>query len=218
MNNIGIGKKFLAGFILLVVNTVLYLLIAFIGPVIFLVVLSKNIMNGDAIKYMVSTMVSNDQHGGTLIFGTEDWTISSNLYRYRDESVWNFFRRVVNYFAYRVVFLLYKLGLVDEKELQRQKTHCESAYIKEQREFRYRADKSIATLHIEEQREWFDDESNHYLLRKEDDGSLTCWMSCEWELILKENDNVKVLYAGACGTGISYDPETKTFSVNDGVM
>jgi len=223
MNNdigtVGVARRLTAGFILLVVNTILYLLIAVTGPVIFLIVLSKSIVKGHALKYMFSVMVSNDQHGGTLIFGTEDWTISSNLYKYRDESVWNFFRRIVNYLAYRIAKMLYALGLIDNKQFQRQKRHCESAYRKELKEFRYRTETSIATLCVVELSRWFDDETNHYLVRKEDDDSLTCWMCCEWEIISKKDDGeVKVLHSGKCGTGVNYHPETKIFSVNDGVV
>jgi len=72
---------------------------------------------------------------------------------------------------------------------------------------------SNAILHLDELKEHFSDETNHYLYKKQDDGTIVAWMCCDFEWA-DDNGNIT---RGGCGDGINYDPKNKTISVQRGI-
>jgi len=54
---------------------------------------------------------------------------------------------------------------------------------------------------------------NHYLYDKRDDGTLTAWMCCDFEVI---GDKGEVLFRGGCGEGVCYDLEKHNITLEKG--
>jgi len=72
--------------------------------------------------------------------------------------------------------------------------------------------KSNAVLDANELLDHFGDESNHYLYKKQDDGTIVAWMCCDFEWA----DDEGHITRGGCGDGINYNPKTKSISIQRG--
>ena len=64
---------------------------------------------------------------------------------------------------------------------------------------------SKAILNKEELIDHLSNVDNHYLYRKEDDGSITCYMCCDFDVV----ESNEIVFSGSCGNGINFDPLTK---------
>ncbi|MFT7880814.1 MAG: hypothetical protein ABXS91_10520 [Sulfurimonas sp.] len=64
---------------------------------------------------------------------------------------------------------------------------------------------SNAILSLDEIVEHFNDKTNHCLYKKNDDGTITAYMCCDWEIV----DAGEIILNGECGSGINFNPKTK---------
>lgn len=93
------------------------LLVTLLGPFVLLVQLLRKTYRKESISiYLHTVAVSLDQLGGSLLYGEEDWTISSIAfyqYKYKDRNKW--FMCLINF-------------------LFQDKMHCENSFETEYRE------------------------------------------------------------------------------------
>ena len=72
---------------------------------------------------------------------------------------------------------------------------------------------SKAILNEKELIEHFSDETNKYLYKVEDDGTITCNMCCEFEVHDNADEDIlsdeTFIFGGKCGEGINFNPITK---------
>jgi len=68
---------------------------------------------------------------------------------------------------------------------------------------------SNATLELDELKLHFGDESNHYLYKKRDDGTVVCYMFCDFQIVT----DGQVVGWGNCGDAIVYDIATKNITI-----
>jgi hypothetical protein len=66
-------------------------------------------------------------------------------------------------------------------------------------------EKSKAVLELNELIEHLSNEDNHYLYKKEDDNSITCYMCCDFDVV----DCNEFLFSGVCGSGVNYNFDNK---------
>jgi hypothetical protein len=183
-----------------------------VGTAVFIINSIRTIYRKESLlKYFLSIIESQDQLGGTIIFKSLDFTISSKLYEghERGNIYASFFMNIVDILAMFIAKGLYSIKYISLTEYQRQKTHCKSAYEKEMNEFKEKQPKQVANFLKTILEKWFEDEDNHYLLKFDDDGSLTSWMCVDWEIV---NENNQIVANGKAGTGINYDPSLNLFT------
>lgn len=68
---------------------------------------------------------------------------------------------------------------------------------------------SNATLELDELKEHFKDENNHYLYKKRDDGTVACYMCCDFQIVA----DGQVIGWGNCGDAIVYNTKTKDITI-----
>jgi len=68
---------------------------------------------------------------------------------------------------------------------------------------------SNAILYLDELKEHFADESNHYLYKKRDDGTIACSMCCDFQIVV---DDTNIGWGNQCDS-IVYDPKTKDITI-----
>ena len=66
-----------------------------------------------------------------------------------------------------------------------------------------------AILYQDELKEHFEDESNHYLYKVRDDGTVACYMCCDFQIVA----DGQVIGYGNCGDAIVYDTKTKEITI-----
>ena len=72
--------------------------------------------------------------------------------------------------------------------------------------------KSNAIMHEDELLEYFGDADNHYLYQQRDDGTVVCWMCCDFEIVRQSGK----IDRGGCGDGFTYDPNTHSIQIEGG--
>ena len=198
-------------FLLMLITTVLLWVLGFIAFVFN--VMRKIYRKESLLKYFLAIVVSNDQHGGTVLFTTEDFTISSSLYKLSQKrnKVATIAMNMVDFIARVVADGLYNIRFINEDEWMRQQTHCKSAYIRELEEFRLRGAKSsVAMLEFNELIDYFEDDTYSDFHRFLDDGTIQAIGWCCDFHIVKDG---KIYLSGKRGDGIIYDPSNKKFEI-----
>lgn len=100
---------------------VVFILTMVLSPVIFILnVIRKIFRKDDLYKYMRAITIGLDQVGGSLLYGTKDWTISSYTYILHDKGVIH-----ATYFMYFINWLWEFVTEVND--------HCKKAHKKEKR-------------------------------------------------------------------------------------
>lgn len=136
---------------LMLISWVLVTILGFIGIVINSII--KIYRKESLADYYLSIAIGNDQVGGTVIYQTEDWTISS--YTYYLHSIGNKNATLAMYFINGLILTFvsvfyfggkalnwlagefnvhYDFTLITDKKWEMQKQHCKNSYIKEHRE------------------------------------------------------------------------------------
>jgi len=163
------------------------------------------------LEYFLSIIVSSDQYGGAILFATEDFTISSTLYKLSENNkVAKYAMVVVDALAKRTANGLHRVGFINEAEWKRQQTHCKSAYVRELEEFALKTSSAVAMLEFDELVEFFLDDSYEKFMKKNDDGSLSLYGWCCDFSIVKDGN---VIESGKRGDGIVYLPKSNKFEI-----
>ena len=198
-------------FLLMLITTVILWVLGFIAFVFNL--MRKIYRKESLLKYFLAIVVSNDQHGGTVLFTTEDFTISSSLYKLSQKrnKVATIAMNMVDFIARLVADGLYNIRFINKDEWMRQQTHCKSAYIRELEEFRLRGAKSsVAMLEFNELIDYFEDDTYSDFHRFLDDGTIQAIGWCCDFHIVKDG---RIYLSGKRGDGIIYNPSNKKFEI-----
>jgi hypothetical protein len=203
--------KTITTFILMLITTVLLWLL---GSIAFVFNVIRKIYRRESlVKYFLAIVVSTDQHGGTVLFATEDFTISSSLYKLSQKrnKVATIAMNMVDAIARVVADGLYKIRFIDKDEWIRQQTHCKSAYVRELEEFRLKCAKSsVAMLEYHELIAYFEDDTFSKFHRYLDDGIVRALGWCCDFHIVKDG---KIYLSGKKGDGIIYNSSNKNFEI-----
>ncbi len=108
--------KTLVTFLILVFAVIIFNIVAIVG---FIVQVPRKVLRKENLReYFLTLAIGEDQRGGSYLYGTEDYTISSYTYYLHTQGVlW------ASYFMSFIDFFAYLLG--DGKE------HCKKSYEKE---------------------------------------------------------------------------------------
>lgn len=143
--------------------------------------------------YFIRVLIGIDQLLNAMLGGNPDHTISGRI-------GW---RIATNKATAPEKALCWFLRLFENK-------HClKSVELDEIREEIMDNKNSNAILDYDELQEHFSDESNHYLYKKLDDGSLRCTMCCSFEIV----NGSELIANGECGDGIIFNPATKEITI-----
>lgn len=111
-------KKIFSNLMIVFAIIMVVILVIILGTLLFIIqTIRKPYRKEDLSKYLKSVLIGLDQFGGTLIYGTEDWCISSMAYAHSldGKNIW-------------FMMLINKLFFFD-------KDHCKRSYEMELAEF-----------------------------------------------------------------------------------
>jgi len=116
-------------------NAVIFTIIVFSFMIIVPINMLRHIvLSFDISEYLYTLLKGLDQLGGSIIYGTEDYTISSwtyYLYKKKGNIYAKYFMALIDGLAMGMSYILYKLGTLSEEDYLWNKNHCQNSFIDE---------------------------------------------------------------------------------------
>ena len=88
------------------------------------------IMHYDISMYLYNLLKGLDQLGGSMIYDTEDYTISSWTYylHSKGNKLATYFMKFIDFLAVSISYILFKLDVITYDIYEWNKKHCENSY------------------------------------------------------------------------------------------
>ena len=128
--------------LLIVANIVIFIFLLAVSLLIIPLNMSRKAYRKESVSdYLFTLILGQDQLGGSALYGTEDFTISSYTYylHTKGNKYATHFMKFINALSYGLAYLLYKSKMTSKDKLEAQREHCKNSYKKELEELRQKS-------------------------------------------------------------------------------